>query len=194
MSNFALSKEEAQKLEKANYDAREIVAGCDLVKKPIRHKTLYYGLKLNHARNVAIVHPVMFTLRRIIYALCIVLIATLPLLGVWIMLVGTLVMLAYAVTEWQWKARIINHQHIFNEITTYIVCIHLLMFTNYNTAQVRVLLGFVLLGVFVIFLVYNSIIMLICLCHNIVLWIRRCTTQSRRQKLKKEARHIISKI
>ena len=89
--------------------AREIVAGCDLVRKPIRHKTLYYGLKLNHARNVAIVHPLMFTLRRIIYALSIVLIATLPLLGVWIMLVGTLLMLAYALVEWQWKARIINH-------------------------------------------------------------------------------------
>ena len=89
--------------------AKEIVAGCDLVRKPIRHKTLYYGLKLNHAKNVAIVHPLMFTLRRIFYALTIVLIPTLPLLGVWIMLVGTLLMLAYVLTEWQWKARIINH-------------------------------------------------------------------------------------
>ena len=89
--------------------AKEIVAGCDLVKKPVRHETLYYGLKLNHAKNVAIVHPLMFTLRRIIYALSIVLIATLPLIGVWIMLIGTLVMLAYVFTEWQWKARIINH-------------------------------------------------------------------------------------
>ena len=99
-------KKRQQKLIKKK--AKEIVAGTDLVKNPIRYKTLYYGLKINHARNVAIVHPLMFTLRRVIYAISIVLIATLPLLGVWVMLAGTLVMLAYVLTEWQWKARIIN--------------------------------------------------------------------------------------
>jgi len=55
---------------------------------------------MNHPRNVAIVHPLMFTLRRIVYALSIVLIASVPLLGVWVMLFGTLIMLAYALSEW----------------------------------------------------------------------------------------------
>ena len=101
--------EEKKRLRKINrMKAKEIVAGTDLVNQPIRHKTLYYGLKLNHPRNVAIVHPLMFTLRRVFYALSIVLIATLPLLGVWIMLAGTLVMLSYVLTEWQWKSRTIN--------------------------------------------------------------------------------------
>ena len=68
------------------------------------------------------------------------------------------------------------------------------MFTNYNTGEVRVVLGLFLLGVFVCFIIYNSIIMLICLCHNIILWLRRCTTQSRRMKLKKETKKIIGKI
>mmetsp|Transcript_288 Transcript_288/g.395 ORF Transcript_288/g.395 Transcript_288/m.395 type:complete len:90 (+) Transcript_288:4484-4753(+) len=86
---------------------------------------------MNHPRNVAIVHPLMFTLRRIIYALSIVLIPTVPLLGVWLMLVGTLVMLAYALTEWQWRSKLINSQHVFNEVITYLVCIYLLLFTNF---------------------------------------------------------------
>lgn len=80
--------------------AKEIVAGTELINKPIRHKTLYYGLKMNTPRNVAIVHPLMFTTRRIVYALIIVLIAALPLLGVWISLIGTLGMLGYALLEW----------------------------------------------------------------------------------------------
>ena len=37
-----------------------------------RYRTLHYGLKRNHERNVAIVHPLMFILRRVIYALVIV--------------------------------------------------------------------------------------------------------------------------
>lgn len=171
-------KKRQQKLIKKK--AKEIVAGTDLVKNPIRYKTLYYGLKINHARNVAIVHPLMFTLRRVIYAFSIVLIATLPLLGVWVMLAGTLVMLAYVLTEWQWKARIINLQHVFNEITTYLVCIYLLMFTNFVNASMRVVLGYFLLGIFLCFIVYNAIIMLVCLCNNIMLWLRRCSTKSRR--------------
>ena len=79
--------------------AREMIAGSDLIEKPYRYKTLYYGLKLNHPRNVAIIHPLMFTIRRIVYALSIVLLAKYPLFGVWILLGGTILMIAFAVTE-----------------------------------------------------------------------------------------------
>ena len=36
------------------------------------YKTLFSGLKKNHPHNVAIVHPLSFLLRRIIYAVVIV--------------------------------------------------------------------------------------------------------------------------
>ena len=55
--------------------AKETVAGAELILKPPRFKTIYYGLKLNHPRNVALIHPVMYSTRRIIYALSIVLLA-----------------------------------------------------------------------------------------------------------------------
>ena len=174
--------------------AREIVAGADLIEKPTRYKTLYYGLKLNHVRNVAIVHPLMFTLRRICYALTIVLIPNWPLIGTWILLIGTLVMLGYALVEWQWQQPIINSQHIFNEVITYLVCIYLLMFTHFVKLEQRVILGYTLLGCFVTFLSYNTIIMLIMLCHNLKLWIKRLTTIQRRVKLKQEALSILDKL
>lgn len=170
------------------------MAGIDLVQKPIRYKTLYYGLHVNHARNVGIVHPLMFTLRRIIYALSIVFIPNAPILGVWIMLIGTLIMLAYALTEWQWKAKIINHQHIFNECITYCVCIYLLMFTNFVNGSTRVLLGYLLLAFFVCFIAYNTIIMLLYLFHNIKLCFKRFITIYRRRNLKLEAQIVFQKI
>ena len=140
--------------------AREMTASREIIKKPERFKTLYYGLIMNHPRNVAIVHPLMFTIRRIIYALIIVFMFKAKLLGTWIMLLGTLAMLAYVFVEWQWKSRVINAQHIYNEITMYIVCIHLLMFTNFVNGVTRVFFGYLLIGVFISFLIYNAILML----------------------------------
>ena len=37
-----------------------------------RHQTLFYGLKKNHAHNAALIHPVIFMARRIIYSAVII--------------------------------------------------------------------------------------------------------------------------
>ena len=128
---------------------------------------------MNHPRNVALVHPLMFTIRRIIYALIIVFMFKAPLLGTWIMLWGTLAMLAYVSVEMQWKSKIINIQHIFNEVTMYIVCIHLLMFTNFVNGVTRVFFGYLLIGFFVCFLIYDAILMLDLFWWNFRMFFRR---------------------
>ena len=48
------------------------------VEKNLRpsYRTLFYGLKRNHPHNVAIVHPIVFILRRILFAVIIVFLAT----------------------------------------------------------------------------------------------------------------------
>lgn len=143
---------------------------------------------------MAVVHPIMFTVRRIVYAISIVFIATLPLLGVWLMLFGTLAMLAYTLLEWQWKDKVINMQHIFNETMTYIVCVFLLLFTNFVGTLTRLALGYYLMGFFACFLVFNSVIMLWYLLRNIIFWLRRCSTKSRRQKIKMEASLVLDRI
>jgi len=52
--------------------ARERLKLEDTIQPSQRYKTLHYGLKKNHERNVAVIHPLMFLTRRIIYALVIV--------------------------------------------------------------------------------------------------------------------------
>ena len=102
----------------------------------------------------------MFALRRVLYALSIVLLAQHALFGVWMLLGGTMLMLAFAVTEVPWNDSIINVQHIFNELVTYLTCIFLLLFNGFVDAQMRHGLGYILIGIISIFLVYNGIIML----------------------------------
>ena len=72
---------------------------ADSVKEPSRSKTLYYGLKRNHPRNVAVVHPLMFLFRRIIFALVIVFMDQVPIWGIIIFMYMALTMLAYVLSE-----------------------------------------------------------------------------------------------
>lgn len=43
-------------------------------------------------------------------------------------------MLTFAVTELPWRDPINNHQHIFNESVTYLVCIFLILFNGFVDA------------------------------------------------------------
>ena len=69
---------------------------------PARYKTLYYGLKRNSPHNVALIHPIMFLTRRIIFAGCIVFMDEVPLWSSFIFMFMTLTMLGYAICEKQW--------------------------------------------------------------------------------------------
>lgn len=75
------------------------------------YRTLFYGLKKNHAHNVAVVHPVAFLLRRVLYSLIIVFMARNELnvlFGCLLLLVPTLFMLVLIVLEHEWEDRMIN--------------------------------------------------------------------------------------
>ena len=143
------------------------------VKEPARYKTLYYGLKRNHPRNVAVVHPLMFMARRIIFALMIVYMDKVEIWNVLLFMACTLIMLAYTLSEHQWKSYVINYQHIFNECTLYIVSVLLLCFNNFLGPEMRYMMGFVLIALVFIFVVYNTIIMLLYSCKIFIYIIRR---------------------
>ena len=68
-----------------------------------KYRTLHYGLKRNHERNVAIVHSLMFFLRRIVYALVIIYMDKIMIWGVLIVMFSCIIMLAYALAEYQWQ-------------------------------------------------------------------------------------------
>ena len=69
------------------------------VQLPLRHKTLYAGLKLNHERNVAVVHPLIFIIRRAFLSLIVIFMDDQTLVGPFLILGTTLIVLAYACCE-----------------------------------------------------------------------------------------------
>ena len=102
----------------------------------------------------------MFLLRRVIYALVIVFLDNVMWWGVMLVMLSCLVMLCYACTEWQWKDRIINYQHIFDECTIYCLCLLLLCFSNMVDAATRWLVGWWFIGICFVYVVVNTIIMI----------------------------------
>lgn len=94
--------------EKMRKEARKRLKIESRVPENQKFKTLHYGLKPNHERNVALIHPLMFLTRRIVYALVIVFMSEVMFFGALIVMLSCLAMLVYALHEWQWKDRIIN--------------------------------------------------------------------------------------
>jgi hypothetical protein len=96
------SRENSQRsfrIRRAHKEARVRLAIEDTVKQHKGYKTLFYGLKQNHERNVAVIHPLMYLLRRVVYALVIVFMDEITVWPVVIVMVSTLIMLAYALSE-----------------------------------------------------------------------------------------------
>ena len=132
------------------------------------YRTLFYGLRHNHERNVAIVHPLMFLVRRVIYALVIVFLAHVMFWGVWFVMYSCLVMLAFALAEWQWREPIINYQHIIDEWFIYMLCLLLLCFSNYVSSSTRWMIGYIFILVCFIYIVFNTIV--IFYCSLVLIW------------------------
>ena len=67
----------------------------------LAYKTLYLGLRRNQDHSMAVVHPVTFTLRRLLYAVIIVHMqgGNLTFFGTMIMLITCLVMLGLVLME-----------------------------------------------------------------------------------------------
>mmetsp|Transcript_237 Transcript_237/g.355 ORF Transcript_237/g.355 Transcript_237/m.355 type:complete len:152 (-) Transcript_237:5137-5592(-) len=132
----------------------------------------------------------MFMLRRIIFAAVIVYMDEMPLWGTLIFMFSTLCMLAYVLTEQQWKNQSMNRQHIFNEITLYLFSVLMLCFSNLVTPLMRYTLGFVLIGAVFLFATVNVITMLLQCGKLFILMTRKLYFKSKRKNLRLEAKKI----
>ena len=72
------------------------------------YKTLFEGLKLNHPRNVAVVHPLLFLVRRAIFACMIVFMPNVPVLTCATLMVTCLAMLLLTLMESMWVDKAVN--------------------------------------------------------------------------------------
>ena len=104
----------------------------------------------------------MFLVRRLLYAIVIVWADEVMHVGVLLVLFSSMVMMAYACKEWQWKDSIINYQHILNESAIYLVCAYIFCSSTLIVdAEVRWQWGFVLIAVCFIYVLYNAVVMII---------------------------------
>jgi len=70
---------------------------------------------------------------------------------------------------------------VVDECCIYVCCLFLLMFSNYVSARVRDLLGFVLIGFIFAYVVYNTIIIIIYSLRILWMYLRRIFLQCRRK-------------
>ena len=99
------------------------------------YQTLFYGLKVNHPHNVAVVHPLSFLLRRIVYSLVIVCSSRgSAFFSSLVMLLIAMFMIAMVASEAPWVQPLINRQHLVNEIVYYVLCVCLVCFSGMLTS------------------------------------------------------------
>ena len=97
---------------------------------PNKHyETLFLGLKKNHPHSVALVQPISYLVRRVIYAALIVFMHDSPFFVTVALLCMSLALLAFVCSEHQWESSVVNWQHIVSEVGFY-GCITLIMYLS----------------------------------------------------------------
>jgi len=112
-----------------------------------RYETIFYGLRHGTEKNVAIVHPIAFLLRRLIYAFIIVFTPEHQTFYSLVTLASlSIMMAAFVIAEKPWRYAETNKQHLMNELAIYFTMVISFVFTD------RSLDGFTadLLGMFMI--------------------------------------------
>ena len=63
------------------------------------YKTLFYGLKKNHPHNAAVLHPIAFLTRRVLYAAIVVFMVNKPFFASVILLLSCFMMICFVASE-----------------------------------------------------------------------------------------------
>jgi len=87
-------------------------------------------LKKNNPHNVALIHPFLFVVRRLVYAAILIFMFQWPFFALVTLVVITLCLMAFLFNYKQWEDSLINYQHIVNEIALYILLVLVLLFTG----------------------------------------------------------------
>ena len=124
-----------------------------------RFKTIFSGLKKNHAHNVALVHPMSFLIRRVVYAALVIFMFDMPLFVALILLLASHCFLAFVIVEKLWEDSIINQQHLVNEVALY-VCLVLVFLLSGSIVPLKAhkALGWTIIGIVLALCLYNSVV------------------------------------
>lgn len=142
---------------KARKDVKRRLKLEDKVKVNRRYATVYQGLKLNTAHNSAVTQMFSFLLQRIIYAAVIVLCSQQPLFATSTMIIVSVCMLTFTVTEKPWKDSEVNTLASANDFFFYTLLVLVLACSSMGQSDSRVSenLGLIMLLVFTLAIFVN---------------------------------------
>ena len=160
---YAIDKTE----EELKRDARLRVLLQSQVKCNPRYQTLFYGLKKNHPRQISVLYPVIYLMRRVVYIILILFMTELPFVSVVILLLWCLATLSLIWTEAQWEDRLINVQHAVNEIALYLILLQVSIFCGLTPAsETALVLGWTLIATILLTIFFNlTVITYMSICY-----------------------------
>lgn len=153
--------ERSMALMEIKRDANLIVQLEDHVELNQRYKTVFSGLKLNTAHNSAIVEPVIFMLRRLIYAALIVFMPHMPHIATLVLLGVCFATLAFTIVEKPWSAPEINKLAITNEALLYLLIVLIMASPCLVTETERQVFSWVIIAVVTLTIHVNLTVMVV---------------------------------
>ena len=110
---------------------------------------------------MAIVHPLSYLLRRVLFVLVTLFVFETPLFSALSLVGVSLLMMGVLLTERQWEASLINVQHLVNEIVLYLVLILFVLFTTTTiSASAAIDLAWLLIALVVAMILFNTAVMI----------------------------------
>lgn len=122
------------------------------------YRTLFSGLKKNHQHSAAVVHPLMFLVRRIIYAAIVLFLLQIPSVAAYLLCWICVGVVAYVIVEQPWEESLIARQHIVNEVALYLVLLVALVCAILLPALASTILGWTVISVVLATLIYNLVV------------------------------------
>ena len=151
------------------------------------YQTLYSGLRRNHEHGASSLYPLLYVLRRIVYAMVIVFLIeeNMPLFGTLILTISSLMMLAFTAMESPWESSALNYQELVNEFIFYTLCVSLVCFADVlNDTDQALLLGWLMIGLVFVLITFNCVLIISdSLFFSRLLWIR-CKNRRKARRVK----------
>ena len=130
-----------------------------LAKPSERYRTLFYGLKRNHPHSAAVVHPLIFLIRRILYSAIVLFMIQLSMIGAYILALVCLGMIAFIMVEKQWEDSLIAWQHVINEVALYLLLLAAITSALPLPGALISSLGWFMIVIFLATLIFNIVIL-----------------------------------
>ena len=144
------------------------------------YRTFYYGLRRNHVHHASTIYPILFIARRLLYSLIIVFMVgeVKAFFGTLMLTLTSLATAVFIAIEAPWELPMFNTWSILNEAMVYIVCVSLMCFSGVLTdATQSVSLGWLLIGLIFVMLIYNSTIII----FDALIYARLCILRYRKK-------------